>query len=198
MRASSWISNFVFVPLPTLSIISRARDGPWILTTWRTCQRDCCKVYKQGFASTSLLLNSLQPSIPRHPLTTMAVLSTLLHATAFKTPFLSTLLPSIGLAYTLQAAVAIPSILAQSEKFYDLSGSLTYLSCTALGLYLPTIRARYAAAAMGAVKPAWPSVIGALRGLPNAGLNWRQIVLSAAVALWATRRMFCSHTDGLL
>ncbi|KAF6237846.1 hypothetical protein HO173_004047 [Letharia columbiana] len=117
----------------------------------------------------------------------MAVLSTLLHATAFSRPFLSTIVPSIALAYTLQAAVAVPSIIAQSERFYDLSGSLTYLSCTALSLYLPTIRARYAAAAAGAIKPAWPSVLGALRGASGAGLNWRQLVLSAAVSVWATR-----------
>ena len=120
----------------------------------------------------------------------MPVLSTLLHATAFKSPFLSTLVPSIGLAYAIQAAVAVPSIIAQSERFYDLSGSLTYLSCTALSLYLPSIRARYAAAAMGSVKPAWPSVLGALRGVQGAGLNWRQVVLSAAVGLWATRCMY--------
>jgi len=51
---------------------------------------------------------------------------------------------------------------------------------------------------MGAVKPAWPSILGALRGLPNAGLNWRQLVLSAAVGLWATRCTFvsASRTDG--
>lgn len=115
----------------------------------------------------------------------MAVLSTLLHATAFSKPFLSTLVPSIALAYGLQAAVAVPSILAQSEKFYDLSGSLTYLSCTALSLYLPALRARYAA---GVMKPAWPSILGALQGASGAGLNWRQVVLSAAVGVWATRR----------
>ena len=117
----------------------------------------------------------------------MAVLSTLLHATTFSRPFLSTLVPSIALAYTLQAAVAVPSIIAQTERFYDLSGSLTYLSCTALALYLPTIRARHAASAIGAIKPAWPSILGALRGVSGAGLNWRQVVLSAAVSIWATR-----------
>lgn len=127
----------------------------------------------------------------------MAVLSSLLHATTFSRPFLSTLVPSVALAFTLQGAVAIPSILAQSEKFYDLSGSFTYVSCVGLSLLLPTIRARYAAAAAGAVKPAWPSVIGALRGASGAGLNWRQVLLSAAVGVWATRRMspeqFCKH-----
>ena len=122
----------------------------------------------------------------------MPVLSTLLHATTFRTPFLSTLLPSIGLAYTLQGLVALPSIVAQSERFYDLSGSLTYLSCAALSLYLPAIRARTAAAAAGHAKPAWPSIVTALMGKGGAGtaaggLNWRQVVLSAAVGIWATR-----------
>lgn len=111
----------------------------------------------------------------------------LLRLTAFKSPFLSTLVPSIGLAYGLQAAVAIPSIISQSERFYDLSGSLTYISCTALSLYLPAIRARYAAAAVGALKPAFPSLLAALQGAGGA-LNWRQVVLSAAVSIWTTRR----------
>ena len=117
----------------------------------------------------------------------MAVLSTLLHATNFSRPFLSTLVPSIGLAFGLQTAVAIPSIIAQSERFYDLSGSLTYLSCIALSLYLPAIRAKYASGA--GLNGGWPSILGALQGTPGAGLNWRQVFLSAAVGAWATRRM---------
>lgn len=122
----------------------------------------------------------------------MTLLSSLLHLTNFRNPFLRTLVPSISLAYTLQAAVAVPSILAQSERFYDLSGSLTYLSCTALSLYLPTLRARAAAAASGGAKPQWPSLLASVTGNGAVGaanaLNWRQIVLSAAVAVWATRR----------
>ncbi|KAI9811225.1 MAG: hypothetical protein M1827_005557 [Pycnora praestabilis] len=118
----------------------------------------------------------------------MTLLTTLLHASNFRNPFLRTLIPSISLAYGLQAAVAIPSILAQSERFYDLSGSLTYLSCTALSLYLPTLRARAAAAATGGVKPEWPSLLASLSGKGGANaLNWRQVVLSAAVSIWATR-----------
>ncbi|KAL8745230.1 MAG: hypothetical protein Q9190_002612 [Brigantiaea leucoxantha] len=116
----------------------------------------------------------------------MPLLHSILHATNFSRPFLSTLVPSIGLAFAVQGAVAVPSIIAQSERFYDLSGSLTYLSCTALSLYLPSIRARAAAAAAGSPKPAWPSVLGALSGGAG-GLNWRQVVLSAAVSIWATR-----------
>ncbi|KAL8990838.1 MAG: hypothetical protein Q9177_000604 [Variospora cf. flavescens] len=115
----------------------------------------------------------------------MTLLHSILHATNFSRPFLSTLVPSIGLAYTIQGLVAIPSIFAQTERFYDLSGSFTYISCTALSLYLPTIRARAAAAAVGAAKPAWPSILAALAG--NGSLNWRQVALSAAVSIWATR-----------
>lgn len=120
------------------------------------------------------------------------ILSTLLHLTSFKSPFLSTLIPSVAAAYGIQAAVAIPSILAGSERFYDLSGSLTYLSCTALSLYLPALRARAAASAAGLPLPAFPSILAALRGAPVApgalALNWRQVFLSAAVTVWAARR----------
>lgn len=114
----------------------------------------------------------------------MTLIKTLLHATNFRNPFLKTLLPSVGAAFAIQAAVAVPSILAQSERFYDLSGSLTYISVTALSLYLPAIRARAAAAAVGATKPAWPSLLDAFssKGAIN-GLNWRQVVISTAVAI---------------
>jgi len=118
----------------------------------------------------------------------MTILTSILHATNFQSPFLRTLVPSISFAYGIQAAVAIPSIFAQSERFYDLSGSLTYLSCTALSLYLPTLRARASAAAIGAAKPAWPSLLAALTGKGvGVGLNWRQVALSVAVSIWATR-----------
>ncbi|KAL9027722.1 MAG: hypothetical protein Q9196_003795 [Gyalolechia fulgens] len=90
--------------------------------------------------------------------------------------------------YIIIGLVAIPSIIAQSERFYDLSGSFTYISCTALSLYLPTLRARAAAAALGTTKPAWPSLLAALSG--NGGFNWRQVALSAAVIIWATRQSF--------
>ena len=52
------------------------------------------------------------------------------------------------------------------------------------------LRARYATGVAGSVKPAWPSVVGALMGRAGSGLNWRQVVLSAAVGFWATRRKF--------
>ncbi|KAK3075008.1 hypothetical protein LTR53_002043 [Teratosphaeriaceae sp. CCFEE 6253] len=115
------------------------------------------------------------------------LINTLLHLTNYKSPFLRTLLPSIGLAFGLQAAVAVPSILAQTERYYDLSGSLTYISCTALSLYLPTLRARSAASTLQAL-PAWPSLLASLTSKGGVSAwNWRQVVLSAAVTIWATR-----------
>ncbi|KAF2479240.1 hypothetical protein BDY17DRAFT_328016 [Neohortaea acidophila] len=117
----------------------------------------------------------------------MSLLHALLNATNYRNPFLRTLVPSISLAFGIQAAAALPSILFQTERFYDLSGSLTYISCTALSLYLPTLRAR-AAANFSSTAPAWPSLLASLtsKGTLNAW-NWRQVVLSAAVTLWAAR-----------
>lgn len=118
----------------------------------------------------------------------MTLLRSVFAATNFRNPFIRNLVPSIGLAFGIQAAVAVPSILVQSERFYDLSGSLTYLSCVALSLYLPALRARSAAALAGQVKPAWPSLISALKGTAGPyGFNWRQVVVSAAVSFWASR-----------
>lgn len=120
----------------------------------------------------------------------MTILTSLLAATNYRNAFLRTLVPSLGLAFGIQAATAIPSISAKTERYYDLSGSLTYLSCTALSLYLPAIRARSAAQLLGAHPPAWPSLLGAFTRTSAAGplaLNWRQVALSAAVSIWAAR-----------
>ena len=112
----------------------------------------------------------------------MTLLQTLLRATAFRSPLLRTLVPSVALAYGIQTAVAIPSVIAQTERFYDLSGSLTYLSCTALSLTLPYLRAKNSGAIAGIAE-----YLG--RGANGAGIWWwRQAVLSAAVGIWATRR----------
>ncbi|KAI7530417.1 DUF1295-domain-containing protein [Hortaea werneckii] len=116
------------------------------------------------------------------------LVSALLNATNFRTPFLRTLIPSIGLAYGLQAAVAIPSILGQTERFYDASGSVTYIACTALSLYLPTLRARLAPGTASGQTAAWPSLLASFTSKGGVGLwNWRQVVLSAAVSIWAAR-----------
>ncbi|OWY43317.1 DUF1295-like protein [Alternaria alternata] len=112
----------------------------------------------------------------------MTLLQTLLRATAFKNPLLRTLVPSVALAYGIQAAVAVPSIAAQTERYYDLSGSLTYLSCTALSLVLPYMRARAAGTVTGGITEYFSS-----QGLGQGTWWWRQALLSAAVGIWATR-----------
>jgi len=56
-------------------------------------------------------------------------------------PALNNLLPLLGIPYIIQAGAAIPSIIAQTELFYDLSGSLTFLATAAASLYLPALRA---------------------------------------------------------
>ncbi|KAF1992046.1 DUF1295-domain-containing protein [Aulographum hederae CBS 113979] len=120
----------------------------------------------------------------------MTLLHRFLAATAFRSPLLRTAVPTIALAYAIQAGVAVPSILARSERFYDLSGSLTYISCTALSLYLPVLRARAAGAGVGKLAAGWPSVLKSLQGksLAEGGWwDWRQVALSVAVGIWATR-----------
>ncbi|KAF1935099.1 DUF1295-domain-containing protein [Clathrospora elynae] len=112
----------------------------------------------------------------------MTLLQTLLRATAFKNPLLRTLVPSVALAYGIQAAVAVPSIAAQTERYYDLSGSFTYLSCTALSLFLPYIRAKSAGTITGGLAEYFGS-----QGLGQGTWWWRQALLSAAVGIWATR-----------
>jgi steroid 5-alpha reductase family enzyme len=116
-----------------------------------------------------------------------SIVNGLLRSTNFRNAFLRTLVPSIGLAFGLQVATAIPSMAFQTERFFDLSGSITYISCAALSLYLPTLRARFAAAP-GSPLPPFPSLLQSLASKGGVSAwNWRQVVLSAAVTFWATR-----------
>jgi steroid 5-alpha reductase family enzyme len=50
---------------------------------------------------------------------------------------------SVGLAFLIQWAVFIPSYLLQTERFFDLTGSITYISVTTLAVLLsPTVDGR--------------------------------------------------------
>jgi len=118
----------------------------------------------------------------------MPILSTLLNLTNFQTALLSTVAPTTLLAYTLQFAAAAPSISIESERYYDLSGSITHLSCTALSLGLPFLRAVAAGQCPG-------GLVGLKQYLsaPRPGQSfwwWRQAALSACVGLWGARCMF--------
>lgn len=113
----------------------------------------------------------------------MTLVQTLLRATAFRNPLLRTLVPSVALAYGIQAAVAVPSIATQTERYYDLSGSLTYLSCTALSFFLPYMRAKQAGVITGGLAEYFGTA-----GLGQGTWWWRHAMLSAAVGIWSTRR----------
>lgn len=121
----------------------------------------------------------------------MSLLQSLLHLTNFKSPLLQTLVPSVSAVFAIQTAFAIPSIAARSDRFYDFSGALTYVAVTTLSLYLPALRARYAAPLSSSSKlPPLPSLLAPFRsGVLGGGtaFNWRQVVLTGAVSLWATR-----------
>lgn len=109
----------------------------------------------------------------------------------FSNPALGTLLPTIGAAYSFQIAVSIPAIILQEDRFYgksyicpfgrliaDLSGSLTYLGCMALSLYLPALRARSLARSQGQLLPSFPAITA---------FHPRQIVLTSLTLLWSIR-----------
>jgi hypothetical protein len=114
------------------------------------------------------------------------MLQHILAATNFRSVLLRTVIPTVGAAFALQTAVGVPSALAGTERFFDLSGSLTYIACTGLSLALPALRAKAAAGnAIG-----WSSLIQTLvrsEGVGGAAWNWRQFALSACVGIWATR-----------
>lgn len=95
---------------------------------------------------------------------------------------LRALLPPVTAALALQAAAGLPSIAAKSDRVYDLSGSLTFLAVGALSLYMPRLAG-----------PVIPGVISVLRGQGSVAAavlrhaDWRQLALTGAVAVWATR-----------
>jgi steroid 5-alpha reductase family enzyme len=97
---------------------------------------------------------------------------------AFKNPALSTLVPAVLTIFGIQAAVAVPSIIGQSEKYYDLSGSATYLAATGISLYLPWLRSLSYARVHSLPAPPAP-------GLADFGA--RKLILSGMVAIWAIR-----------
>jgi steroid 5-alpha reductase family enzyme len=64
---------------------------------------------------------------------------------------------SVGLAFMIQWLVFIPAYLMQTEKFFDITGSITYISITLAALFFST------------------------------GIDARSILLSALVVIWAVR-----------
>ncbi|ORY66663.1 DUF1295-domain-containing protein [Leucosporidium creatinivorum] len=83
-------------------------------------------------------------------------------------PALTSLRGTIAAAFGIQAACAAVAIPLQTEKFYDLSGSLTFISCTFLSLYWRPLTAG---------KPL-PSLLS---------FHPRQLIMSGFCVLWAGR-----------
>ncbi len=81
---------------------------------------------------------------------------------------------SVGLAYLIQWIVFIPSYLRQTEKLFDLTGSLTYISVTSLALLLsPGLDAR--SGLLGALVMIWAARLGTFlfRRIKKAGKDDR-------------------------
>ncbi|KAK0707739.1 hypothetical protein B0H67DRAFT_321557 [Lasiosphaeris hirsuta] len=106
----------------------------------------------------------------------MAFLQSLLHITDFGGPFLSNLGPAVLAAYAVQLGFGIPGVVAHSDLFYDFSGGWTFLLTLSSSLVLPALR-RGAAVSLTAraVLDSW---------------NWRQLAMTAGVALYAVRCTF--------
>ena len=116
----------------------------------------------------------------------MSLFQRFLHITSFSSPLLRTVIPCVSAAFAIQTAFALPSVFAQSERFYDFSGSLTNIGVVTLSLYLPSLRAKYAGGSARASK-SLPSLLESFTSPERAGLNWRQVVLTGAVVFWAAR-----------
>ncbi|KAG5652186.1 hypothetical protein H0H81_005985 [Sphagnurus paluster] len=87
----------------------------------------------------------------------------------------SRLLPCLASAYGLQTILAAIFVPQQNEKYYDLGGALGFLSTTAVSLYYPALKAKFITRVPGAIFP------------PLTSFAPRQILLSAALALWSAR-----------
>ncbi|KAI0768101.1 DUF1295-domain-containing protein [Trametes elegans] len=90
-------------------------------------------------------------------------------------PFFSRLLPSVVSAFGLQAALALVFVPQANEKYYDLGGSLGFVSTTLISLYYPHLKLKY-----------WDRVPNT-RLPPITSFAPRQLLLSAAVLAWTTR-----------
>lgn len=68
-----------------------------------------------------------------------------------------------ALSFLIQFVAYVPAYVFQTEKFYDLTGSVTYLTCV------------------------WYSYAAGMRAMPEAGVRLRPTVTSCLVSIWALR-----------
>ncbi|KAF8589335.1 DUF1295-domain-containing protein [Ramaria rubella] len=86
----------------------------------------------------------------------------------------SRLLPTVITGYAVQSLAALIFVPQQQDKFYDFTGALGFLSSAVVSLYYPALKAKFV-----------DGVPGALPGLST--FAPRQLLLSYALVIWATR-----------
>lgn len=107
-----------------------------------------------------------------------SLLQGLLHITDFGGPIRKTALPVVATCFAIQNAVGVPSVLAQTEHVYDLSGGFTFVVASAVSLLARVLRAR---------KTGGDTAEG-LSSLSLNDFNWRQLAMTGGLMLYATRR----------
>jgi len=90
-------------------------------------------------------------------------------------PGLRALIPTIGFIFAGQTLAAVPAVAYKTEKYYDLSGSLGFISAVGFSLYGPALVDKYLRGNALAVLPSMRSFAP------------RQLIASGLVLLWAAR-----------
>jgi steroid 5-alpha reductase family enzyme len=86
----------------------------------------------------------------------------------------SKLVPAFATAFGIQAAAAAIFVPLESERLYDFSGCIGFLSATYVSLYYPSLKAKF--------------IDKTLELLPGiSSLAPRQILVSAALSVWSIR-----------
>ncbi|KAF8235767.1 DUF1295-domain-containing protein [Tricholoma matsutake] len=89
-------------------------------------------------------------------------------------PVFSRVVPPIASAYVLQSLFALIFVPQENDKFYDLGGTLGFLSSTFLSLYYPALISKFI--------DGIPAALPALSTFAP-----RQLLLSAALGIWTLR-----------
>ncbi|KAF8640238.1 hypothetical protein AX16_010134 [Volvariella volvacea WC 439] len=87
---------------------------------------------------------------------------------------LSRLLPTVASAYALQTVFAALLVPRQDDRFYDLGGSIGWLSTAFVSLYYPNLRAYFTTGQFGPLPPL-------------TSFAPRQLLVTAALSIWSAR-----------
>ncbi|KAK4047177.1 hypothetical protein OIO90_006286 [Microbotryomycetes sp. JL221] len=98
-----------------------------------------------------------------------------------------TLKLTVGAAFGIQALGAAVAIPLQTEKFYDLTGSLTFIGCTFISLFHQPLRALNNSTISWSTLITKPVSTWSLLSSKNLLPHSRQLVMSTFAMLWAAR-----------